>query len=392
MGDKDLYSVLGVSRNAETSEIRSAYKQLAKEHHPDKGGDPEKFKELSQAHEILSDEGRRKMYDMTGNVSDQPQQGGPGGPFGPFGGGGFPMPEMFSGMFGGGGPFGHPMGGPFGGPMGGPGKRRDGKSPGKSQDLPLRIADYYSGRNLTVKLARQTFCKQCKGSGAASTTPCTDCGGQGQVRQMIQMGPIQMLSHGPCHPCQGKGQRNIGSCSGCQGRGLLPDEKALEIKVDPGMMSGNTVVFSGMCSDSQGFTEAGDVTIVLREADEEGDAKGWMRDGNRLKTSITINLTESLLGTTRILKGHPGYPNGVPIEIPPGVQNMWTGTIPTLGMPIRGTPKFGEAYISVLVIPTADETAALVKQSVLLKTIFPDSPTVPECPEPSKSGRWSFMS
>ena len=380
--ERDLYSVLGVSKGAETSEIRTAYKQLAKEHHPDKGGDPEKFKELSQAHEVLSNEERRKMYDITGSISEQGSGGG--GPGGPFGGMPFPMSEMFGGMFGGIFP-----GGP--GPMGGMGMRqgrREGKAPGKSQDLPLRISDYYNGRTLSVKLGRHSFCKICKGSGAASTTPCTDCGGQGQVRQMINMGPIQMLSQSPCHPCQGKGTRNVGSCSGCQGRGLLPDEKSLEIKVEPGMMSGNTIVFTGMCSDSQGYTEPGDVTIVLREADEEDDAKGWVREGTKLKTSITINLTESLLGTTKVLKGHPGFPNGIPVEIPAGVQNMWTGTIPTLGMPVRGTPKFGEAYISVLVIPTPEELATLNKQSVLLKTVFTDLPVVPECPEPAKSGRW----
>ena len=373
--ERDLYEVLGVSKGAETSEIRTAYKQLAKEHHPDKGGDPEKFKELSQAHEVLSDEGRRKMYDMTGSVSEQ----GPGGGGNPFGPGGmpFPMSEMFGGMFGGMFP---------GGP--GPGRRREGKAPGKTQDLPLRISDYYKGRSLSVKLGRHSFCKQCKGSGAASTMPCQDCGGQGQVRQLVQMGPIQMISQGPCHPCQGKGQRNLGTCNDCQGRGLQPDEKALEIKIEPGMMSGNTVVFTGMCSDSQGYTEPGDVTIVLREADEEGDARGWVREGNRLKTSITLNLTEALLGTTKVLKGHPGFPNGVPVEIPAGVQNMWTGTIPTLGMPVRGTPKFGEAYISVLVIPTAEETAALSDKAKLLEIIFPDGPILEECPEPAKSGRW----
>jgi DnaJ-class molecular chaperone len=137
--ERDLYTVLGVSKSAETQEIRSAYKQLAKEHHPDKGGDPEKFKELSQAHEVLSDEGRRKMYDMTGSISEQ---GGPGGPGGPFGGGmPFPMSEMFGGMFGGmfpGGPMG--TGGPMG--MGMRQGKREGKAPGKTQDLPLRISDY----------------------------------------------------------------------------------------------------------------------------------------------------------------------------------------------------------------------------------------------------------
>ena len=381
MGDRDLYSVLGVNRNAETSEIRTAYKQLAKEHHPDKGGDPEKFKELSQAHEVLSDEKRRKMYDMTGSINEG--GGGPGGPGGPFAGGmPFPMSEMFGGMFGGmfpGGPMGH---------MGGNNRRREGKSPGKSQDIPLRISDYYSGRHLSVKLGRQVFCGGCKGSGAESTETCPECQGQGQVRQLVQMGPIQMISHGPCNMCRGKGQKTIGQCNECQGRGLLPEEKALEINIEPGMMSGNTIVFPGMCSDSQGYSEPGDVTVVLREADEEGDSRGWVREGTRLKTSITVNLTEALIGTVKVLKGHPGFPNGVPIEIPAGVQSMWSGTMPGLGMPIRGTPKFGEAFISVLVIPTAEELAALKQQNTLLKSMLPQQPPVPESSETVRSGRW----
>lgn len=388
---RDLYTVLGVSRSAETSEIRTAYKQLAKEHHPDKGGDPEKFKELGQAHEILSDEGRRKMYDMTGSTSEQPGGPGPGHPFGgmgrggdPFGGMPFPMHEMFGGMFGGMFP-----GGP-GGP-GGPGRRREGKAPGKTEELPLRIADYYKGRTLNVKLGRQTFCSPCKGTGASSSETCGDCNGQGQVRQMVQMGPIQMLTHNNCNGCNGRGQKQVGRCDPCQGRGVIPEEKSLDIKIEPGMMSGNTIVFSGLCSDNPAFTEAGDLTMILRDAEEEGDAKQWMRDGNRLKTSLTINLTESLLGTTRVLKGHPGFPNGVPIEIPAGVQNMWTGTIPTLGMPIRGTPKFGEAYVSVVIVPTADELDALKANSSLFKSAMPSIPPMEECPETARLGRWSAV-
>jgi len=381
MGDRDLYSVLGVSRDAETSEIRTAYKQLAKEHHPDKGGDPEKFKELSQAHEVLSDDGRRRMYDMTGNASEQ--QGGAfpdGMPFGgmPFGMGGG-MPDIFAQMFGGG----------FSGGPAGPNKKREGKAPGKTQDLPLRISDYYHGRSLSVKLGRQCFCKECKGSGAQSTRQCDNCGGQGVIRQMVNMGPVQMVGHSPCPGCMGKGQKNIGQCASCQGKCLLPEEKTLEIKIEPGMMSGNTVVFSGMCSDHPSFTEAGDVTVVLREADEDDMAASWKREGTRLKTSITLNLTESLLGTTHILKGHPGFPEGVPIEIPSGVQNMWTGTIPGLGMPIRGTPKFGEAYVSVLVIPTADEISALKVNTIMLKSLLPALPAIPESKEFTRPGRWA---
>jgi DnaJ-class molecular chaperone len=145
-----------------------------------------------------------------------------------------------------------------------------------------------------------------------------------------------------------------------------------------------------MCSDSQGFSEPGDVTVILREAEEEGDSRAWIREGNRLKTSITINLSEALLGTKKVLLGHPGFPNGVPIEIPAGVQNMWTGTIPTLGMPIRGTPKFGEAYVSVLVVPSTDELASLKSQAVLFSSIF-SLPPVPECSESVRVGRWNAV-
>jgi DnaJ-class molecular chaperone len=172
---------------------------------------------------------------------------------------------------------------------------------------------------------------------------------------------------------------------------VLPDEKTLEIKIEPGMMSGNTLVFPGMCSDTAQFKEAGDVTIVLRDADEEGDSAQWIRDGTRLKTSITISLSEALLGTKKVLRGHPGFPNGVPIEIPPGVQNMWSGTIPTLGMPVRGTPKFGDAYCSVLVIPTDEELEALKIHSVVLKSIMPPLTPAAECPETVRVGRWSAI-
>jgi DnaJ-class molecular chaperone len=379
----DLYSVLGVSRSSDTSDIRTAYKQLAKEHHPDKGGDPEKFKELSQAHEVLSDPERRKMYDMTGSISEQ-GQGMPG--MNPFGG----MPGMnpFGGMAGMFGQFGNMFNG---GSSAGQRQRRQGKAPGKTQEIPLTISDYYQGRNLNVKFARQSFCKMCKGNGAASTKKCDPCNGIGQVRQVIQMGPMQMVTEGPCPGCGGSGEQPEGQCSGCQGRCFLQEAKSLDIKVEAGMMPGNTVVFPGMCSDTQGFTEAGDVTVILREADENENASKWTREGTRLKTSVTINLTEALLGTTRVLYGHPGFPKGVPVDIPVGVQNLWTGTIPGLGMPIRGTPKFGEAYITVLILPTADELSALKAQTDQMKAFLPARPPVDDCSETSRSGTWSMV-
>jgi len=362
----NLYNILGVNKNATSSEIRTAYKKLAMGHHPDKGGDPEKFKELSQAHEILSDDQKRRHYDMTGSITEQPNQGMP-----------FGMPEVFSQMFGFGQQGGFGQGGFGQGGQGGQGKR-NGKGPGKNQDIALRISDYYQGRNLSVKLGRQCFCKTCKGSGGASTKPCEQCNGRGQINQMINMGPIQMMTQTQCQPCNGKGQQVVGRCSSCSGRGMTAEEKIMEVKVEPGMMSGNTIVFSGMCSDHPGFTEAGDVTVILREAEEEdNDASQWSREGSRLKTTITVNLTEALLGTIKILKGHPGYSAGLPIEIPVGVQNLWIGTFPGLGMPIRGTPRFGDALITVLVVPTSTEIEALKSNGLMMKTFMPALGPVP---------------
>jgi DnaJ family protein A protein 2 len=373
---KNLYNVLGVNNNADVSEIRTAYKQLAREHHPDKGGDPEKFKELSQAHEILSDESKRRHYDMTGSITEQ-QEGGFQGQGMPFG-----MPDVFSHMFGFGNGFGQGHGP-------GQGQKRNGKGPGKTQEIPLRLSDYYHGRNLGIKLGRQCFCKICKGSGGASTKPCEPCNGRGQVNQMINMGPIQMMAQTPCGTCSGKGQQIVGRCSTCSGRGMMPDEKTIDIKVEPGMMPGNTIVFAGLCSDHPGFTEAGDVNVILREAEEDDpDISEWTRDGSKLKKTVTISLAEALLGTTKIVKGHPGFQAGLPLEIPVGVQNIWIGTFSGLGMPIRGTPRFGDALITVLVVPTETEIQALKANGLMMKTFMPVLETTSNQNLQVKVGKW----
>ena len=393
---RNLYSVLGVNREAETSEIRTAYKQLAKEHHPDKGGDPEKFKELSQAHEILSDDSRRKLYDMTGSISEQDfaqQQAQQQNPFGGIPG----MPHgMFSQMFGGmfpgpGGPsqsFAQGMNSAM------PQRRREGKGPGKNQEIALQLNDYYQGRELNVKLGRQCFCKGCKGTGGASTKICDQCHGRGNLNQMINMGPIQMMAQTPCPPCNGKGEQVLGKCQTCQGRGMTHEEKTMKIVVEPGMTPGTTIVFPGMCSDHPSFTEAGDVTVILKEADEENpDTALWVREGSRLKTSVRVSLTESLLGTIKVIKGHPGYPNGLPIDIAIGIQNMWVGTFPGLGMPVRGTPRHGEAVITVLVVPTPEEVQGLKTNAILLKTCLPALPPGPGSdtngPVSLNQGKWT---
>lgn len=373
-----LYEALELDKTATADEIRKSYLRLSRTNHPDKGGDPEKFKEISQAHEILSDDSKRRHYDMTGSTSEQVQEFNT-----PFG-----MPEVFSQMFGGMFPGAGFPGAGF--PGAGSQRKREGKGPGKNQDIPLRLDDYYKGRNLNIKLGRQSTCKGCKGHGGSSTENCKQCNGRGQVTQMINMGPMQMLTQTPCPPCNGKGHKSVGKCATCGGRGMTHEEKTMDIRVEPGMMPGNTIIFSGMCSDHPQFTEAGDVTVILREAEEENDdASQWSREGSRLKITIQINLTEALLGTIKMIKGHPGYPNGLPIEIPAGTQNMWIGAFSGLGMPIRGTPRYGDALITVLVAPTEVEIQSLKANSIMLKTFMPQLPALPEGSISLNQGKWT---
>jgi len=155
-------------------------------------------------------------------------------------------------------------------------------------------------------------------------------------------------------------------------------------------MPGNTIVFSGMCSDHPQFTEAGDVTVILREAEEENhESAQWSREGSRLKVTIHVNLAESLLGTIKMVKGHPGYPQGLPIELPAGTQNMWLGTFSGLGMPIRGTPRYGDALITVIVSPSDNEIQCLKANAIMLKTFMPQLPDVSESSSPLNSGKWT---
>lgn len=310
-----LYETLGVDRGASVEEIRKAYKAAAREKHPDRGGDAEAFKAIQQAHEVLSDEGKRRMYDMTGSVDENgPPDGGmaAGGiPFsfmggmGPFGmpGVSFDFGNMFQGIFG-------------GGPGGGPGGRRTrpGKSPNKHSDIGLRLADFYNGRELKLTFNQSRKCGTCGGSGAEKTEACGPCGGRG-LRTMTRMiGPGMMAqSTGPCDVCGGEGKRVMKMCSGCQGRRFVEREKELVIGIKPGMHDGQTLVFPGECSDTADFEEPGDVVLTLRRADTDSN---WEWRGTDLYTKVRVSFGEAILGFRREI---PGHPSGSPLVV------QWNG-------------------------------------------------------------------
>lgn len=352
----ELYERLGVNKDADTNEIKKAFKKLAMTHHPDKGGDPEEFKKIQHAHEVLTDEQKRRMYDMTGSETGEMPQGMP------FPGGGMPfdMGDLFGGIFGG-------MGG-MGRGMPPPGMRvKRPQGPPKTIEIPLTLRDFYHGKSIQVKFERNKFCEACKGEGATSFQSCGTCKGQGVVRQVVMMGPIHMVNEGPCRDCMGQGKKASGNCYVCSGKKTRTQEKTIEIKIEPGMRPSEVLVFPKECSDDPNYEEPGDVHFLLQDA--AGD-EGWLRKGDDLETQVKISLSESLLGCSKKLQGHPGYPDGLEIEVPVGALHGEFVSFAGKGMPKKGTKEFGVLRCRVIITVSEKDREILQRNSVVLRAMF----------------------
>ncbi|MGA1291335.1 MAG: DnaJ domain-containing protein, partial [Ilumatobacteraceae bacterium] len=251
----DFYELLGVSRDASADDIKRAYRKLARELHPDKNPGnkeaEEKFKQVSRAYEVLSDDESRARYDRFGEAG----MNGGGGGSDPFGGG---FGDIIDAFFGGGSPFGG-RSGPSGPPRG--------------QDLEVIIdisfVDAVFGSQQEVKVRSAVACDECSGSGAAAgtkPTTCSECGGAGQVRRVRQSMLGQMVTTSACPRCSGAGQMIASPCSSCRGEGRVVKEVSLNVEVPAGVDTGQTLRLTGRGAVGPRGGAAGDLYVHMRVA------------------------------------------------------------------------------------------------------------------------------
>jgi molecular chaperone DnaJ len=367
---KDYYAILGVDRNAKPEAIRKAYRHLARKYHPDLNpGDKkaeEKFKEISEAYEILSDEKKRKIYDQYGFYADNiPQDGfragtqggaGPGGGFGGFDFSGFDFSN-----------FGAAEGteeearGGFGGAFrdlfsqifsrGERAHEREGPQRGSDLEHHVRLGfwDAIRGTQLRLTMARNEECTTCHGTGTASgpAVTCKTCGGTGKLSQQI----AAMRFSGPCPECGGSGRQRP-KCPTCGGSGLVRKPETFDVRIPAGVDTGSRVRVAGKGNAGLNGGPRGDLYIITEVAPHPI----FERKGDNIYVKVPVTVTEAALGAKVEV---PTLDGPAVIRIPPGTQSGQTLRLRGKGAPsLRGEAGLrGDEFIEVqVVVPrVADE-------------------------------------
>ena len=296
---RDYYEVLGIGKNATDAEIKSAYRKLAKKYHPDLNPGnkeaEEKFKEVNEANDVLSDPQKRQRYDQFGFAGVDPNYAAAnGGGAGGFGGGfgGVDLGDIFGDIFGGG------FGGGFSG-FGGGSSTRTAHAPRKGHDIQasviLTFEEAAHGCSKKITINRQDTCPDCGGTGAAKgTSPetCPDCGGRGYVvtQQRTPFGVMQ--SQQPCSHCGGRGTIIRNPCKTCRGTGKTAARKSLEINIPAGIDDDQNIALRGQGDAGSNGGPAGDVIVhVTVKADPM-----FERDGYDVTIHVPITFSQAVLG------------------------------------------------------------------------------------------------
>lgn len=289
------YDVLGIPKESTRDEIKKAYKKLAIQCHPDKGGDQEKFKEVSKAYQVLSDDEKRRQYDQLGD--ERFNEGGMEGQ-------GFDPRDIFAQFFGGGmggmeGGFEFPFGHGFG--PGGPGHHgqpRPQKCPDHRHVWQISLREAYFGVEKMLKITVQKPCRQC-------VETCYACQGRGSITHMQRMGFFTQMSTRPCGECNGQGRsvKAKKSCGSCSGKGSTSHEHRVELRAPKGVQTGHNMRIRGLGEQSVDKDELnGDLIIEVLVQNHPV----FKRDGNNLHVDQPITFVETIVGKSFILPHFDG--------------------------------------------------------------------------------------
>ncbi len=321
--EKDYYKVLGVPKDATEAEIKKAYRKLAREFHPDANKNnpkaEERFKEISEANDVLSDPKRRKEYDeartLFGNGGFR--QGGPAGP----GGFNFDLGDLFGGAHtgtgtGGGGGFGGGLGDVFGGLFGRGGTTRT--QPRRGQDIEsevtLSFTEAVDGATVPLRMSSSAPCKGCAGTGDKNGTPrvCPTCVGTGQVSRGSG-GGFSLTD--PCVECKGRGMIAQDPCDVCKGSGRAKSARTMQVRIPAGVSDGQRIRLRGKGAPGERGGPAGDLYVVVHV-----DAHPvFGRKGDNLTVTVPVTFPEAVLGAEIKVPTLGGPP--VTLKLPPGTPN-----------------------------------------------------------------------
>jgi molecular chaperone DnaJ len=336
MAKQDYYELLGVSKDADASELKSAYRKLAMKHHPDKNPDDknaeQKFKDLNEAYEVLKDPEKRAAYDRFGHAAFE-HGGGGGGPGG-FGGGGFGgggFADIFEEMFGGG------MGGPGRG-----GREQQGRGSDLRFNMDVTLEEAFHGKSTEIRVPTSVPCDSCHGTGAnkgSKPVTCTTCGGAGRVRSQQGFFTVERT----CPSCQGQGSVIKDPCRKCSGTGRVHKEKTLSVNIPAGVETGTRIRLSGEGEAGMRGAPAGDLYIFLNVLPH----KIFQRDGTNIHVRVPVPMTTAILGGSVEVPTVDG--NRARINIPAGTQSGQQFRLRAKGMSMLRTTSRGDMFVELSV-------------------------------------------
>lgn len=342
---RDYYEVLGVDKGASADEIKKAYRKLAVKYHPDRNpGDKEaeeKFKEATEAYEILSDDQKRPLYDQYGFAGVDGNSG--------FGGGGFGNSHAFhdfSDLFGGmGGGFSDIFEGIFGGGRSSS-RRASPNAPQQGQslryDLDISFKDAVYGTKADIKFSHNEKCSLCGGSGAAaggSRKNCPTCGGAGQIRRQAGFFAVQQT----CPDCRGEGSVIDKPCSKCRGTGVEEKSKRVTLTIPAGVDDGKRIAIHGEGDAGKNGGPSGDLIIVLHVDSHPN----FVRNGQDLYCAIPVTMAQAALGDTIVITTLDG--KKIDFKLPAGTQNGKMLRIKNEGVPVINGNRKGDLYLKIVV-------------------------------------------